>query len=358
MASLTSHTTTYIEDTHLQIHHDSICHVCSALYLLRIFISDSTNQEEIPGQQQETQGQNSPGISVPPPSPPPPTPRDFEALRANRHRPISPQSVRQPLRQPLSPRLPDPPVFTGTNSISFDDWKMRIRDKLTHNGDHFPTDAFKIAYVVARLGGEASQHVSTRRRYRSYSTVDDLLDHLSNVYEVPLSVLKSTFEHAYDKISQGSQPFLKFYGDLIKYAEHNFKNDSLRNDSLINDIRKKSELRLCDSINLLARDWTVSELKERIMRMQLQYQQSAEEFAEKKAQRFAEQYAKAKAEADAKKGKYSIMTRPTFNTEGLSLAEAEDLADENWAYAQKHGKYFEPGMDFDEAYELSCQGFL
>ncbi|KAF6236113.1 hypothetical protein HO173_005741 [Letharia columbiana] len=110
-----------------------------------------TNQEEIPGQQQETQGQNSPGISVPPPSPPPPTPRDFEALRANRHRPISPQPVRQPLRQPLSPRLPDPPVFTGTNSITFDDWKMRIRDKLTHNGDHFPTDAFKIAYVVARL---------------------------------------------------------------------------------------------------------------------------------------------------------------------------------------------------------------
>ncbi|KAF6232250.1 hypothetical protein HO173_009633 [Letharia columbiana] len=81
-----------------------------------------TKQEEIPGQQQETQGQNSPGISVPPPSPPPPTPRDFEALRTHRHRPISPQ----PVRQPLSPRLPDPPVFTGTNSIPFDDWKMRI----------------------------------------------------------------------------------------------------------------------------------------------------------------------------------------------------------------------------------------
>ena len=65
----------------------------------------------------ETQGQNSPGISaLPPPSPPPPIPRDFEALRANRHRPISPQLV----RQPLSPRLPDPPIFTGTNSIPFD----------------------------------------------------------------------------------------------------------------------------------------------------------------------------------------------------------------------------------------------
>ena len=134
---------------------------------------------------------------------------------------------------------------------------MRIQDKLTHNGDHFLTDTFKIAYVVARLKGEASQHVSIRRRYRSYSTVDDLLNHLSNVYEVPLSVLRETYQHAYDKISQGSQLFLKFYGDLIKYTECDFRNNSLndlRNDSLINDIRKKSELRLYDSIGLLARD--------------------------------------------------------------------------------------------------------
>ena len=33
---------------------------------------------------------------------------------------------------------------------------MRIQDKLTYNGDYFSIDAFKIAYVVARLEGEAS----------------------------------------------------------------------------------------------------------------------------------------------------------------------------------------------------------
>ena len=92
--------------------------------------------------------------------------------------------------------------------------------------------------------------------------------------------------------------------------------------------------------------------------MQLRYQQSAKGFAEKKAERFAEQYAKAKAEADAKKGKYSIMTRPTFNTQGLSLAEAEDLADKNWAYTQKHSKYTDPDMNSEKRYELSYQGFL
>ena len=134
---------------------------------------------------------------------------------------------------------------------------MRIQDKLTHNGNHFLTDTFKIAYVIARLKGEVSQHVSIRRRYRSYSTVDNLLNHLSNVYKIPLSILRETYQHTYDKISQGNQPFLKFYDNLIKYIEYNFRNNSLndlRNNSLMNDIRKKSKLRLCDSINLLARD--------------------------------------------------------------------------------------------------------
>ena len=139
--------------------------------------------------QEETQSQNSPGISAPPPSPPPPTPQDFKALRAHRHRPISPQ----PIRQPLSSRLPDPPIFTGTNSIPFDNWKMRIQDKLTHNDNHFPTDTFKITYIIARLREEASQHISARRRHSSYSSINNLLDHLSNVYEIPLSIIKDIY---------------------------------------------------------------------------------------------------------------------------------------------------------------------
>ena len=144
-----------------------------------------TNQEEISRQQGETQGQSSPAISVPPPSPPPPIPRDFEALR-HRYRPISPQ----PVRQPLSPRLPDPPVFTDTNSVPFNDWKMRIQDKLTHNGDHFLTDTFKITYVIARLREKINHHISIRRRYRLYPTTDVLLDYLSNIYEVLLFIIR------------------------------------------------------------------------------------------------------------------------------------------------------------------------
>ena len=67
---------------------------------------------------------------------------------------------------------------------------MRIQDKLDHNDDHYPLELFKIAYIIVRLERETSQHVSIRRRYRSYSTVNELLDHLIDLYEVSLFIIE------------------------------------------------------------------------------------------------------------------------------------------------------------------------
>ncbi|KAF6231639.1 hypothetical protein HO173_010171 [Letharia columbiana] len=69
--------------------------------------------QEIPGQQEETQAQNSAGISAfPPPSPPPPIPRDFEALRANRHRH---RSIRH--SQPTANQTATQPEATGSTCL-------------------------------------------------------------------------------------------------------------------------------------------------------------------------------------------------------------------------------------------------
>ncbi len=187
---------------------------------------------------------------------------------------------------------------------------MRIQDKLDHNGDHYPTESFKIAYVIARLGGEASQHVSIRRRYCSYSTVDELLSHLIDLYEVPLSILRDTHKRAYHKMTQGDRPFMEFYRDFMKCAEQ--MNDLPNHDIDIDigDLIHKSELRWCDKstatsikvdMQIENRD-PKTRLRKWIMGTQLHYQQFVEDLAEKKAARFAEQYAKAKAQADKERG--------------------------------------------------------
>ena len=70
---------------------------------------------------------------------------------------------------------------------------MRIQDKFDHNDDHYPTESFKIVYVVSRLGGKVSQHVSVRRRCRPYSIVNELLDYLIDMYEVPLPIVRENY---------------------------------------------------------------------------------------------------------------------------------------------------------------------
>ena len=78
---------------------------------------------------------------------------------------------------------------------------MRIQDKLNHNDNHYPLESFKIAYIIARLEGETSQYVSIKRRYRSYSIVNELLDHLVDLYEVSLFIIEDTNWRAFEKIT-------------------------------------------------------------------------------------------------------------------------------------------------------------
>ena len=90
--------------------------------------------------------------SDPASDPPPTSPRSFRSLSP---RPFS--SKKKP-----SMRLPDIQIFDGSKPDVFLDWKLRMLNKLRYNADHFTgtTDEdredFKIAYIVSRLGEEAS----------------------------------------------------------------------------------------------------------------------------------------------------------------------------------------------------------
>ena len=79
-----------------------------------------------------------------------------------------------------------------------------VRIKLTHNGDHYPSESFKIAYVCSRVSGEPLKHVSFRRgsRSRSYTGVNDMIDHLSDLYEITLTLVKDDHSRVYSKLKQ------------------------------------------------------------------------------------------------------------------------------------------------------------
>ena len=279
-------------------------------------------------QQREMQGQDLPAISAPS-FRPPAVPPDLEALRSGQHGevhsqtppavsvPSSPTAVphlNRPTKQTPSTKLPDPPVFSGTNShVPFDDWKLRIQDKLTHNSDHYPSESFKIAYVVTRLGGEASQHVTLKRREIALVTSKDLLDQLSNLYETPLPVIYKENRHALHHLKQGTkQSFSEFYAEWVRYSERGY--DAVDEELQVWDLedRLKEQLRIPLANQLAGKKepWAIPDLKAYLTKLDQSQRMMAENLAQQKAQAFAAQYAKAKTEAERRPpGKYSILTR-------------------------------------------------
>ncbi len=162
-------------------------------------------------------------------------------------RPSSPPaSARNPLSPRLSTKLPDPPIFKCAKddpkrNVVFDDWKLRITDKLTHNGDHFPTESFKIAYIITRLGGEIIKYISLRRRLRPYTTVDELLGHLSDIYEIPTHIIRSENRYTLRSLRQGTQSFQTFYAEFMRCHE---REEPYSDEDLIWNMKEAIRLRL------------------------------------------------------------------------------------------------------------------
>jgi hypothetical protein len=88
-----------------------------------------------------------------------------------------------------SEKFTDPPFFyndpTQKDAIDFDDWYLRVKEKLNINKDHFETDVARRAYVRSRLRGNAAKQMFPYFNEKSpnyLATYDELMDHLWNEY--------------------------------------------------------------------------------------------------------------------------------------------------------------------------------
>ena len=265
-------------------------------------------QGENQSQHGQIQGHDPPNISEPPP---PSQPRDLRALR----RPRSPSLPRQAPRQQLSARLPDPPVFNGSDRSKFEDWKLRIENKLSLNEDHYPTEAFKIEYVISRLSGKATEHTVPRRRKltaKPYVSVDDLFQHLSDLYETPLRIQEDASGYICEDLKQGAeQSFPDFYAEFMRHAG---QSSGYSSKHLAMYLQRGLNKRLTNACQIMGKYWTntsLSDLKEYLTGVDYLQRNTAEQEAKDKAKNFARQYALARQEAAVKPpGKYVILARP------------------------------------------------
>lgn len=127
-----------------------------------------------------------------------------------------------------SVNIPDPPVLTDGKDPKFEDWVLRINDKLAANADHFPTSALRLAYVKSRCGGRAAQHLIARSRADSpnpYRDSPDILSHLRGIFEdVNGSLIARNKFRALSLRS--NTPFHEFLSDFTYLAQEGRVNET------------------------------------------------------------------------------------------------------------------------------------
>lgn len=136
------------------------------------------------------------------------------------------QSQPEVTKERLSPKSPDPPMFTDGVDPKWDEWHIKIMEKLDVNADHYPTESKKLIYTLSRIGGKAGEITYNRRRKGAedpYRTLDELLDELSGLFEDQHREV--TAEREFDELTMASsdsfRDFIYTFSRIIGVLHYN-----------------------------------------------------------------------------------------------------------------------------------------
>ncbi len=133
-------------------------------------------------------------------------------------------------------KLSNSSLFTDEKESIWDDWQENIRDKLEINVDHFNNDRAILVYIYSQISKDAVKVTVVKRQWdslNSYSTINDLLDELVQLYDD--SDKETNFRRKYANLIQEKSKFSNFYSifqRLFFYLEYHKKQ-------LIIDLRDK-----------------------------------------------------------------------------------------------------------------------
>ena len=157
-------------------------------------------------------------------------------------------------RAPLSPKVKDPPKLSDGVDPTFSAWSKLLHGKLLQNGDWYPTEQRKMAYVFGLTEGTAQRNLETLYLSDSpmaFQTVSDMIEHLADCFEVLDE--KSDAQDLYAAVRQGAQERFRDFKirfiDLANRAEVSL-------DTQLADIFRKAHPDLQEKLLSQRRSWT------------------------------------------------------------------------------------------------------
>lgn len=156
--------------------------------------------------------------------------QDHERMKAIIDRlmesPRSSPIEREERSRPKTKSIPHPDEFSDGKKLKFEEWHLRMVDKLEGNADHFEDEQAKIRYIRSRLTGDAYTHVYRRSRggldnLNPFRTAEDVFNHLANIYQDVnrLSNARAKFDQLRMGGKEEFQAFLSKFNYLAQESE-------------------------------------------------------------------------------------------------------------------------------------------
>jgi hypothetical protein len=128
-----------------------------------------------------------------------------------------------------SPKQPDPPMLTDGTNPTFEGWKIKMKNKLRENSDHFQTEKSKVGYMYGCTEGDAACYLEPGMENDKFLTPDDVYEFLESIYSDPDRELNAREE--YRSLIMGKLEFSEFItkfrhlANRAKIHESNWKDD-------------------------------------------------------------------------------------------------------------------------------------
>ena len=121
-----------------------------------------------------------------------------------------------------STKIPPPPVFSDSESPTWEVWLSAVQEVLSVNADHYPTADAQIAFIYNRVEDKAAEHIQSRRGLGNpdrFTDPNEILDHLASIYQDHDKDNTYRFKYKHLKMEQG-ELFSAFYSRFTLIANY------------------------------------------------------------------------------------------------------------------------------------------
>jgi len=144
-------------------------------------------------------------------------------------------------------------VFINEDESTWNNWRIKMNDKLQTNVDHFNNENICIVYVIFRLENEAAEHIFAWHYHdalHSYILIYELFEHLKEIYNELNRNRKC--RHEYNTLRQTDKSFNVFYFNFMKLFSYLEYDDC----TLMNDLQNKINNRLQNALSVCSENFT------------------------------------------------------------------------------------------------------